>query len=99
MSSALWLVLATKNSLPVSTTQSIVGGIIGFVVTYKGWGYVQWSKVITIVTFWIVTPLVAATLSFTFFSLLKRYVLNHSNSYERYVMNILIITYLMEIYY
>jgi phosphate/sulfate permease len=38
----IWLLLATYLELPVSTTHSIVGGIIGFALAYGGGSAVNW---------------------------------------------------------
>ena len=38
----LWILLATYWELPVSTTHSIIGGIIGFALVYGGGPAVNW---------------------------------------------------------
>src|SRR3989344_2662805 len=43
-SSAIWLYLATYLYLPVSTTHSIVGGILGFSIVYKNVDAISWYK-------------------------------------------------------
>ena len=39
-----WLFIASKNGWPVSTTHSIVGAIVGFVLITKGSSFVSWTK-------------------------------------------------------
>ena len=59
LAAGIWLLLASKNGWPVSTTHSIVGAIVGFAAVGIGMEAVQWGKVGTIVMSWIVSPLTA----------------------------------------
>eukprot|EP01083_Nonionella_stella_P240003 839400_1 len=60
ISAAIWLLLATKWALPVSTTQSIVGSIIGFTIIEKGPEAIYWDNVYEILIWWFATPITAA---------------------------------------
>lgn len=40
----IWLLLATYMELPVSTTHSIIGGIIGFALAFGGGAAVTWYE-------------------------------------------------------
>eukprot|EP00923_Selenidium_pygospionis_P044663 GHVN01077172.1.p1 GENE.GHVN01077172.1~~GHVN01077172.1.p1 ORF type:complete len:520 (+),score=94.77 GHVN01077172.1:170-1729(+) len=60
---ALWLQLASRYGLPVSTTHSIVGALIGVGVAAGQPGAVKWKKVGGIVLSWIASPLLSACLS------------------------------------
>ena len=55
-SSSLWLYLATRFSMPVSTTQSIVGSILGFAIVAHGFDAVDWISVQNIIIFWLASP-------------------------------------------
>lgn len=59
-----WLVIASYKGWPVSTTHSIVGGIVGFAVIGVGVEVVEWSKVGGIVLSWIVTPAIAGLIAY-----------------------------------
>lgn len=63
----IWLILATHYELPVSTTHSCVGGVIGIAVVAKGWEAVHWSGVGNIVASWIISPVLTGLLSATLF--------------------------------
>ena len=52
------LVVATRFGLPISTTHSIVGAIVGFGIVGLGANVVVWSKVFEIVASWITSPLI-----------------------------------------
>eukprot|EP01043_Picozoa_sp_COSAG02_P040162 COSAG02_NODE_3228_length_7136_cov_10.599631_7_plen_100_part_00 len=63
----VWLILATYYELPVSTTHSCVGGVIGIAVMAKGWGAVHWSGVANIVASWVVSPILTGLLGAALF--------------------------------
>ena len=44
LASAIWLTIATYFKLPVSTTHSIIGAIVGFSLAYGGSNAVNWKK-------------------------------------------------------
>lgn len=64
LAAGIWLLIASKFGWPVSTTHTIVGAIVGFSAIGIGIEVVHWSKVGTIVASWVVSPLLAGTLSF-----------------------------------
>lgn len=63
-----WLVIASYQGWPVSTTHSIVGGIVGFAVIGVGAEAVEWSKVGGIVLSWIVTPAIAGFIAYAVYT-------------------------------
>jgi len=52
-----WLQIASYFGWPVSTTHSIVGAVVGFGIIAGGAAGVNWLKVGTIVTSWVISPL------------------------------------------
>ncbi len=72
---ALWVNLATKLGMPVSTTHSIVGGVIGFGIVSRGFGSIEWTKLITIVASWIVSPISGGIISFIIFIFISKFIL------------------------
>jgi len=75
----LWLVVATYFSWPVSTTHSIVGGMIGYGVAVGGFSTIIWSKVITIVASWFIAPLLGVVMSFVMFKVISKTTLHSDN--------------------
>jgi PiT family inorganic phosphate transporter len=63
LSAALWLTLATWKGLPVSTTHSIVGGVMGAGIALGGFDIVNWSKMGSIAASWIISPLVGGIIA------------------------------------
>lgn len=71
LASALWLHLASKLALPVSTTHTIVGGVIGFVVVSRGYDAVEWGTITEIVASWLISPLLSSFFAAISWALLK----------------------------
>ena len=70
-----WLLIASKNGWPVSTTHSIVGAIVGFVMITKGSSYVSWDKIVDILYSWVSSPLISAVLAFIIFRSVQKFIL------------------------
>jgi PiT family inorganic phosphate transporter len=64
LAAGTWLLVASRNGWPVSTTHSIVGAIVGFAAVGIGIDAVQWGKVGTIVMSWVVSPLTAGFIAY-----------------------------------
>jgi len=75
LAAAIWLTIATRFGMPVSTTHSIVGGVIGMGL-YIQPSSVNWSKVIEIVLSWVASPLLGGILAFISFFVIKRLIFN-----------------------
>ncbi len=82
LAAAIWLTIATKFGLPVSTTHSIVGGVIGMGLWIQP-SSVNWSKVGEIVMSWVASPLLGAVLAFVSFMVIKKVIFNHEKPLER----------------
>ena len=75
LAAAVWVLLATLTSLPVSSTHSIVGAIMGFGLVAGGPSVVNWAKMGGIVLSWIISPFFAAAIAYLVFSHIRRYIL------------------------
>jgi PiT family inorganic phosphate transporter len=67
LSAGIWLQVATYMGLPVSTTHSIVGAVVGFGLVSYGFSVVAWGKLGTVVASWFVSPVMGAVISFLLF--------------------------------
>jgi len=95
LAAGAWLLLASKYGLPVSTTHSAVGGVIAFAITSRGYGSVNWSKVLMIVASWFISPALSCLFSFVLYSTIRHFVLQHDDSFRRAKMATPILTFLM----
>ena len=83
LAAGIWLLIASRNGWPVSTTHTIVGAIVGFAMVGIGMDAVKWGKVGFIVASWIVSPLLAGFLSYVLFRSVQRLILNTEEPFER----------------
>lgn len=70
------LVGATRFGLPVSTTHSIVGAIVGFGAVAIGPDAVKWGKIMQIVLSWLTSPLFSGVIAFFIFQFTRFKVLD-----------------------
>lgn len=88
LAAGTWLLVASRNGWPVSTTHSIVGAIVGFAAVGIGIDAVQWGQVVTIVISWVVSPVTAGFIAFLIYKSVQRLILVQENPLEcakRYV--------------
>ena len=88
LAAGTWLLIASILGWPVSTTHSIVGAIVGFAAVAISVDAVNWSKVGTIAASWIVSPVLAGTISYMLFRSVQRLILDTEAPFEnakRYV--------------
>ncbi len=72
LASGIWVHLATVFGMPVSTTHSIVGAVVGFGMLSVGVGAISWGKIITIAISWIVSPLSGAIIAGGIYYLIRQ---------------------------
>ncbi len=72
LAGAVWLNIATALGAPVSTTHSIVGGVLGAGIAAGGMDIANWSKMGQIAASWIISPVMGAIIAATFLYLIKR---------------------------
>lgn len=75
LAGALWLNLATWMGAPVSTTHSIVGGVLGAGIAAGGWGIADWAVMGKIAASWVISPVLGGALAALFLYLIKKSVL------------------------
>lgn len=81
LGAAVWLLLATRMGWPVSTTHSIVGGIVGAALTVGftthtgGWNMVQWGGIGKIAISWVLSPVLGGVVAYILFKSIKSSIL------------------------
>ncbi len=71
LASALWVNLATWIGAPVSTTHSVVGGVMGAGITAAGFAAVSWGKMGAIAASWVISPLLGGVIAAAFLWFIK----------------------------
>ncbi len=80
---ALWVNIATYFKLPVSTTHSIIGGVLGFGLVSLGFAGIQWKVVLFVVLSWFISPVVGGIIAFTLFTGIRKFILDSPNPIEQ----------------
>ena len=88
LGAAIWLLVATRMGWPVSTTHSIVGGIVGaalalgFATGTGGFEMVQWSEIGKIVLSWVLSPLLGGIVAWVLFGQIKKHILVYNEQMD-----------------
>jgi len=83
LAAALWVSFATWRSLPVSTTHSIVGAMIGFGIMAGGFSVINWGILGAVVLSWIISPVFSLALGFLIFKIIVRLILTRGDPFDR----------------
>jgi inorganic phosphate transporter, PiT family len=71
ISSALWINLATWVGAPVSTTHSVVGGVVGAGIAAAGLMAVDWWTMARIASSWVISPVLGGVIAAMFLAFIK----------------------------
>jgi PiT family inorganic phosphate transporter len=71
LAAALWLNLATSMGAPVSTTHSIVGGVMGAGIAAAGFAIVSWGTMGKIAASWVISPVLGGVIAASFLYFIK----------------------------
>ena len=86
MAAAVWLTIATRLGLPVSTTHSIIGGIVGAGLVLEvqhSTSLIDWEVIQKVVMSWVASPLMGGLLAFFTFYIVRGSILEAENPIER----------------
>jgi PiT family inorganic phosphate transporter len=82
LAAALWLNVATMAKAPVSTTHSIVGGVMGAGIAAAGFGIVDWGTMTKIASSWVISPLIGGVIAASFLYAIKKTIVFKDNKIE-----------------
>lgn len=94
LGAAIWLLVATKMGWPVSTTHSIIGGIVGAALTTGfttgsgGLDMVQWNKIGQIAISWVLSPVLGGLFAWILFGFIKKYILGYNDKVNAAMLEI-----------
>ncbi len=83
LAAALWVSFATWKSLPVSTTHSIVGAMIGFGIVAGGFSVIQWARLTAVVMSWIISPVFSLLIAYVMFRIIVIMITSRANAFAR----------------
>ena len=82
LAAALWLNFATMAKAPVSTTHSIVGGVMGAGIAAAGFGIVAWGTMGKIAASWVISPVLGGIIAASFLFAIKKTMIFKENKIE-----------------
>lgn len=82
LAAAIWVTISTWKSMPISTTHSIIGALMGFGLIAGGTSSVMWDKIGAVVASWILSPVVGCILAFIIFKIIVRTIFAKDNPVE-----------------
>ncbi len=85
LSAGFWITISTYYHLPISTTHSIVGAMVGFGLAAASQHYItindiRWGELVKITASWVISPIMGAILAFMVFSLIRYLLLERYSS-------------------
>ena len=86
MAAAVWLTIATRFGLPVSTTHSIIGGILGvglILEVQHDTSLIDWEVVRKVVMSWVASPLMGGIIAFLSFTVVRMAILEADDPIAR----------------
>ena len=82
LAAALWLTLATILKAPVSTTHSIVGGVMGAGIAAGGFAVVSWVTMGKIAMSWVISPVLGGLIAAGFLYIIKSQIVHKEDRLE-----------------
>ncbi|QSZ42495.1 inorganic phosphate transporter [Sulfurimonas aquatica] len=82
LAAALWLNFATMMRAPVSTTHSIVGGVMGAGIAAAGFSIVSWSTMAKIAASWVISPILGGLIAAVFLFSIKKSIIFKEDKVE-----------------
>lgn len=83
MAASTWVFLSSWKQIPVSTTHSIVGSMVGFGIVAGGVSAVKWWALLGIALSWIVSPVFACGLGYLVFEIIRRNLLSRTHVFRK----------------
>lgn len=91
LAAAIWLLIASKRGIPVSTTHSIIGGIVGSSITMgiivggsdTAFELVKWDKIGTIALSWVLSPVLGGIMSYLIFWFIKHKIIHYNEEAQQ----------------
>lgn len=82
LSASLWVSFATWRSLPVSTTHSIVGSMVGFGIAMGGFSVIHWPVLGAVVLSWVISPVFSLVIGYVMFKIIIWVVLSRPSPFD-----------------
>ncbi len=82
LAASLWIHIATYVRAPVSTTHSIVGGVMGAGIGAAGFAIVNWGTMSKIAASWVISPVLGGIIAALFLAFIKTFIVYREDKIE-----------------
>ncbi|PID45300.1 MAG: inorganic phosphate transporter [Proteobacteria bacterium] len=82
LAAAVWLNAATMLGAPVSTTHSIVGGVLGAGIAAGGMGIANWGTMGQIAASWVISPVLGGVIAAMFLYVIEHQIIHRKNKLQ-----------------
>ncbi len=72
LAAAIWVTISTWKEMPISTTHSIIGALMGFGIIAGGMSSVNWGEVGSVAASWVLSPVAGCILAFLIFKIIVK---------------------------
>ena len=78
----VWLMIASWQGWPVSTTHTIIGGLVGFAIVGIGFSSVNWGKIGQIAASWVISPLLGGVIAYFLMISIQKLILRTDQPFQ-----------------
>jgi len=82
LAAAIWVTLSTWKEMPISTTHSVVGALVGFGLIACGTSSINWIKLGEVASSWVLSPIVGCILAFFVFKIIVKLIFEKARPVE-----------------
>ncbi|TXT57969.1 MAG: Sulfate permease CysP [Promethearchaeota archaeon] len=82
ISTAIWLIISSILGVPISTTHSTIGSIIGVGLLISGIQGVNWIKILEMGFWWVLSPVIGYIVSYIVYKLIHKTVISKLNGFK-----------------
>jgi PiT family inorganic phosphate transporter len=82
LAAAIWVTLSTWKEMPISTTHSVIGALVGFGIIACGTQSINWIKLGEIASSWVLSPIAGCILAFVVFKIIVKLIFAKDNPVE-----------------
>ncbi|HMA83127.1 MAG TPA: inorganic phosphate transporter, partial [Candidatus Thermoplasmatota archaeon] len=72
LAAAFWVTLSTWFEMPISTTHSLIGALMGFGLIAGGISSIHWGKIGSVAMSWVLSPVFGCVLAFLVFKIIVK---------------------------
>ena len=95
ISTAIWLIISSALGLPISSTHSTIGGIMGIGLLLGGGNGINWSTILGMSIWWLASPIVGFVVTYGVVKILNKHKLKYFNGFQDYERSENIYTYII----